>query len=203
MELGSGVKDETVRSVGCCRVGGWKLFALVALVVFGNLGTPVAVFGVAVTGSRRFALLNEGERPIRDCVVSLGILPVSDRPSKLLEVGSMPGPTLFLGARAAGFGGACGGNWLCRRVRIDMLEVELAVAAVGNMVEVSVPLEAVEAPLGFLVPVWLKRRMKELLRAGRLSAGAVVKVCMLGMLVLEGTLLLKEPGAGKSLRLGS
>lgn len=84
-----------------------------------------------------------------------------------------------------------------------MLEVVFAVVAVGSMVEVSVLLEAVDAPLGFLVPVWLKRRMKELLRAGRLSAGAVVKVFMFGILVLEGTLLLKEPGAGKSLRLGS
>lgn len=110
MKPGSGVKDETVRCAGCCREGGWKLFALVARVVFGSFGTPVAVFGVAVTGSRRLALLKEGERPIRDCVVSPGILLISGLPSKLPEDGSMPGPTLFLGARAAGFGGACGGN---------------------------------------------------------------------------------------------
>lgn len=67
--------------------------------------------------------------------------------------------------------------------------------------------EAVEAPLGFLLFDWLKRRAKELLRAGRVSVAADVKDCMLGLLVLAlvlaGTLLLKEPGAGKSFRVGS
>lgn len=71
--------------------------------------------------------------------------------------------------------------------------------------------EAVEAPLGFLLVDWLKRRMKELLRVGRVSVGAPVapvtpaapvKACMLGALVLEGTLLLNVPGAGKSLKSG-
>lgn len=70
--------------------------------------------------------------------------------------------------------------------------------------ELTVLAEAVDAPLGFLLPVWLKRRRNELLRAGRESGGAApVKACMLGTLVLDGTVLLNEPGAGKSLRLGS
>lgn len=64
--------------------------------------------------------------------------------------------------------------------------------------------ETVDAALAFLVVDWLKRRMKELLRVGRESAaGAPVKGCILGVLSLVGTLLLKLPGAGKSLKLGS
>jgi len=126
-----------------------------------------------------------------------------DAPSKLVFDGSMPGPTLLRGARAAGLGGACAGNWLCRRVRIAMFEggggMEGASAA-------KVLLEDVEAPLGCRVVGWLKRRTNELERAGRASAaGGAVKDCMLGAVLLLGKLLLKVPvpGAGKSLRSGS
>jgi hypothetical protein len=64
--------------------------------------------------------------------------------------------------------------------------------------------EAVEALLGLRAVDWLKRRMKELLRAGRPSPGvAPVNAGMLGVLALAGTLLLKPPGAGKSLSAGS
>lgn len=98
-------------------------------------------------------------------------------------------------------GGAWGGNWLCRRVRIARLVVG------GGMEEseVKVLADAVDdAPLGCLLVGWLKRRMKELLRAGRDSVvGVAVNVGMLFVLLLAGRLLLKEPGAGKSLRLGS
>jgi hypothetical protein len=46
--------------------------------------------------------------------------------------------------------------------------------------------------------------MNELLRAGRESNPVPpVNVCMLGVLLLEGTGALKLPGAGKSLKLGS
>lgn len=44
-------------------------------------------------------------------VLSLAILVMSRSRSTLLA-GIIPGPTLFRGARAAGFGGACEGNWL-------------------------------------------------------------------------------------------
>ena len=51
---------------------------------------------------------------------------------------------------------------------------------------------------GRLVADWLKRRLKELLRAGRVSGSAAVAGCMPGML---GVVVLA--GTGKSLRLGS
>lgn len=128
-----------------------------------------------------------------------------DIPSKPC-VGNMPGPTLFRGARAAGFGGACAGNWLCRRVRMAMFVAGGGIDAASLVVLPG----ATEAPLGFLAVDWLKRRMKELLRVGRDSEeGSPVNVCIFGVLVLVGaftlvgTLLLKVPGAGKSLRLGS
>lgn len=64
--------------------------------------------------------------------------------------------------------------------------------------------EAVEVRLGFLAVDWLNRRMNELLRVGRESVtGAPVNGCMLGVLVLAAVGVLKLPGAGKSLRLGS
>ena len=69
-----------------------------------------------------------------------------DIPSKLF-VGNMPGPTLFRGARAAGFGGACAGNWLCRRVRMAMF---VAGGGIDDASEVVVLPDAVDAPLGFL-----------------------------------------------------
>lgn len=78
--------------------------------------------------------------------------------------------------------------------------------------DVAVLPEAVDAPLGLRTVDWLKRRMKELLRVGRVSvAVAPVNVCMLDVaalvlvlvLVLAGMELLKLPGAGKSLRSGS
>jgi hypothetical protein len=74
---------------------------------------------------------------------------------------------------------------------------------------------------GFVVPGlrvfdWLKRRMNELLRDGRVSPWPAVNGCMFGVcvllllvvvlalaLALSGTVLLKVPGTGKSLMLGS
>ena len=72
----------------------------------------------------------------------------------------MPGPTDLRGARAAGFGGGCTVNWLCRRVRIDMFEVGGGIVdgSVGGWGGPPWPLD------------WLKRRISELLRAGRVSA---------------------------------
>jgi hypothetical protein len=81
----------------------------------------------------------------------------------------MPGPTDLRGALAAGFGGACAENWLCRRVRT-------AKFVAGGGIDEGFDTEAlVEAGLlGFRV--WLKRRMRDVLRAGRESAGATVNV---------------------------
>lgn len=56
--------------------------------------------------SRRVPLFREGARPIGNCELSLCNL---DIPSELF-VGSIPGPTLFRGGRAAGFCGAGAGN---------------------------------------------------------------------------------------------
>jgi hypothetical protein len=194
---------DAVRCPVCCLEGGWRDFALAVRAALGNLGTPVAVFemlGFAASVSLRVPLFSEGDRPTSEGIV---LSPASlDMPSKLF-VGSIPGPTLFRGARAAGFGGACEENWLCRRVRMAMF---VAGGGIDDASDAAVLVEAVDAPLGFLVVDWLKRRMKELLRVGRESAAggvAPVNDCMLGVLLLTGTVLLKLPGAGKSLRLGS
>lgn len=50
---------------------------------------------------------------------------------------------------------------------------------------------------------WPRRRMKELLRDGRVSAWLVVKGCKLGGAVVLGAVMWKEAGAGKSLKAGS
>ena len=67
--------------------------------------------------------------------------------------------------------------------------------------------DAVDAArLGLREVDWLKRRMNELLRVGRVSVvGASVNACMLDVLLLAGAVagVLKLPGAGKSLRFGS
>jgi hypothetical protein len=197
MEPGSGVMDETARCPACCLEGGWKDFALAVRVGFRSLGTAV-VMGMRFPDrvSRRLPLFNEGARPSVGTVLSLASLFISCR-SKLF-VGIIPGPTLFRGARAAGFGGAWAGNWLCRRVRIAMV-----VGPGGGIEDVSEP-EAVDAPLGFRAVDWLKRRMNELLRVGRESVGAPVNACIVLLaLLLAGTLLLNVPGAGKSLSVGS
>lgn len=191
MDAGSGVETDAGRCPGCCLKGGWSDFAFAVRVVFGSLGTPEVVLRFEESVSRRLPLVNEGARTNEGGVPST------------LFVGITPGPMLFRGARAAGFGGACAGNWLCRRVRMAMLAAGGGIDAAS---EVTVLPDTVEAPLGIRVVDWLKRRMKELLRAGRASLeGAPVNVCMLGVLVLvlAGTLALKLPGAGKSLRLGS
>jgi hypothetical protein len=109
MELGSGVM-ETVRWPGCCLEGGCKDFAFALRAAVGSLGTPVGVvvLRLADNVSRLFPLFNEGARPSWGIVLSLASLSISWR-SKLF-VGSIPGPTLFRGARAAGFGGAWAGN---------------------------------------------------------------------------------------------
>lgn len=198
-EPGSGVMEDTARAAGCCLEGGWKDFAFAVRVAFGSLGMPVKGLRRAESVSRRLPLFKEGARPSWEGGASPASLAISCRPSRLV-VGIIPGPTLFRGARAAGFGGACAGNWLCRRVRMAMLVAGGGIEAAS---EATVDAEAVEAPLGFLLVDWLKRRMKELLRVGRESAGTPVNACMLGVLVLAGTVLLKVPGAGKSLRSGS
>lgn len=92
------------------------------------------------------------------------------------------------------------GNWLCLRVLMAMF---VAGGGMDDVSAVTVEPDAVDAPLGFLLLDWLKRRAKELLRAGRVSVAAPENDCMLVVLLLAGTLLLKEPGAGKSLRVGS
>lgn len=194
IDPGSGVECDGIRCPDCCLEGGWSDFALAFRVAFGSLGIPAVV----LTGmkfeesvSRLPPLFREGVRPIGSCELSPCNL---DIPSELF-VGSIPGPTLFRGGRAAGFWGAGAGNWLWRRVRIAMLE------AGGGIVDAS---EAVDAMLGLRAVDWLKRRMNELLRVGRESVAAPpVNACMLGVLLLAGTGVLKLPGAGKSLRLGS
>ena len=144
--------------------------------------------------------------------MSVGMLSMS--PRSKLWVGIIPGPTLFRGGRAAGAGGACAENWLGRRVRMDML-----LGGWGS--EGVLAPDAGMPPLALRAADWLKRRAKELLRAGRVWPGVPVKVGMVFVLVFAmvtvvlllllllvyvesaGTLLMKEPGAGKSLRAGS
>jgi hypothetical protein len=77
-------------------------------------------------------------------------------------LGIDPGPMDFRGARAAGFGGGCEENWLCRRLRRDRL-----VAGGGTEAVAGCALEGFSAA-GLLD--WLKRRMSVVLRAGRVSA---------------------------------
>jgi hypothetical protein len=138
-DAGSGVDSDAVSCPEDCLDGGWSDFALAVRVALGSLGTPVEVFTVLKleeSVSRRLPLFKDGERP-----GSCGLSPCSlDIPSEEL-VGNIPGPTLFRGGRAAGFGGACAGNWLWRRVRIAMF------VAGGGMDGAS---EAVAATLGFL-----------------------------------------------------
>lgn len=62
--------DETVKCPGCGLEGGWKDFAFALRVALGSLGTPVALFKLVFSGSRRLPLFNDGERPIPGCVVS-------------------------------------------------------------------------------------------------------------------------------------
>jgi len=205
VESGVDAADDADRCAECCNEGGWRDFAFAFRTELGSLGTPVPVLvmlGFAASVSRRLALFSDGARPSCGNALSPGIL---GAPSKLPFVGSTPGPTLFRGARAAGFGTGGAGNWLCRRVRMAMFE---AGGGMDDASEATVLLDAVDAPLGFLAVDWLKRRMKELLRVGRASeVGAAVKACTFGVLmlvlVLAGTELLKLPGAGKSLRSGS
>lgn len=109
-DAGSAVGSGAVRCA-CCRDGACSDFALAARVALGSLGTPLVVFTVLKLEerfSRRLPLFSDGERPIGSCVLSPCNL---DIPS-VLFVGSIPGPTLFRGIRAAGFCGAGAGNWL-------------------------------------------------------------------------------------------
>lgn len=137
--------------------------------------------------------------------MSLGTSWRVSRDSKL-DV-TMPGPMDFRGARAAGFGGAWAGSWLWRRVRMDMF-----VAGGGTEVDSGSGLLGATV---FCFLDWLKRRMREVLRAGRASvpvpgvnaSGPVLvraTACVAGIVVgnME-TPPPPPPGAGKSLRSGS
>jgi hypothetical protein len=197
IDAGSGVDSDAASCPEACLDGGWNDFAFAERVALGILGTPVEVFTVLKfeeSVSLRAPLFKEGERPTGSCGLSLCNL---DIPSDEF-VGNIPGPTLFRGGRAAGFGGACAGSWLWRRVRMAMF------VAGGGMDGAS---EAVDAAMGFLAVDWLKRRMNELLRAGRESVPVPpMNGCTCGVLWLVGmgtAAVLKLPGAGKSLRLGS
>lgn len=108
IDVGSGVGSGAVRCA-CCRDGAISDFALAARVALGSLGTPLVVFPelkLEERVSRRLPRFNDGERPTGSCVLSPCNL---DIPS-VLFVGSIPGPTLFRGIRAAGFCGAGAGN---------------------------------------------------------------------------------------------
>lgn len=110
IDAGSAVERGAVKCA-CCRDGAWSDLAFADRVVLGSFGTPVVVFTVLKLEervSRRLPLFNDGDRPTGNCVLSPCNL---DIPSALF-VGSIPGPTLFRGIRAAGFCGAGAGNWL-------------------------------------------------------------------------------------------
>lgn len=163
--------DDTVKCPDCCLEGGCRDFAFAVRVAFASLGTPEGV------------LLKLTDRVSRRFPMSVGMLMISSR-SKMC-VGIIPGPTLLRGGRAAGFGGACEENWLWRRVRMDML-------LGGWGIEGVLAPDAGMPPLAFLAADWLKRRAKELLRAGRVWPGVPVKVGMvfvLAMLMLAWLLL--------------
>ena len=186
-----------------CLEGGWSDFAFAVRVALGSRCVAFDGLGFAASVSLRLPLILEGERPSPFC----STLPVANRgmsfrPSKV-PIGSIPGPTLFRGARAAGFGAAGAGNWLCRLVRIAMFVVG------GGIDALSAGTGSLEGGGLFVMPGlrvfdWLKRRIKELLRDGRVSPWPAVNGCMFGVLPLTGGwVLLKLPGTGKSLRLGS
>lgn len=121
IEVGSGVMDVTARCPGCSLEGGWNDFAFAVRDALGSLGTAVAEGGLAKRVSRRLPFVNDGEPPMWDVATSW-------RVSKLC-VGSVPGPTLLRGARAAACGGGWAEKWLCRRVRGAMA---VAVVAPGG-----------------------------------------------------------------------
>ena len=78
---------------------------------------------------------------------------------------------------------------------VDVLSVNTVSLEVGGLERFVVP--------GLRVFDWLKRRINELLRDGRVSPWPAVNDCIFEVLVLGGCVLLKLPGTGKSLRLGS
>jgi hypothetical protein len=89
-------------------------------------------------------LFKDGDRPTGTC----GLSPCNlDIPSDEL-VGSIPGPTLFRGGRAAGFGGACAGNWLWRRVRTAMFVAGAGMDGASEAADAG-------AGAGFLAVDWL------------------------------------------------
>jgi hypothetical protein len=137
--------------------GAWNDLAFADRAALDPLEASGAMIAFAGNVPRRLPCPNEGVRPMRACGLSLDSLGTSCRVSRL-GVGSMPGPTDLRGARAAGFGGAWAGNWLCRRVRMDML------VAGGGMEGLS------GGPETALFLDWLKRRSRDVLRAGRESA---------------------------------
>ena len=136
----------------------------------GSRGAAFGGLGFAASVSRRLPLLFDGERPSPFCSrLPLAIRGISLRPSKE-PIGSIPGPTLFLGVRAAGFGGAGAGNWLCRLVLMATLVVGGGIVVLSlnpGLLDVG-GLERFDVP-GLRVFDWLKWRMNELLREGRVS----------------------------------
>lgn len=193
-----------------CREGGWSDFAFAVRTALGSRCAALDGLGFVASVSQWLPLLFDGDlpRPFGSRV------PLTERgdPSNV-PIGSTPGPTLLRGARAAGFCGALGscgtgaGNWLWRLVRMAMFIVCSEPAALsggggGAVVGGGGGWEGFVMP-GLRVLDWLKRRMKELLRSGCASFRPARNGCMLGVALLGGAVLLKLPGAGKSLRLGS
>lgn len=63
IELGSGVREDTVRWPGCCLEGGWNDFAFAVRVAFGSLGAPMVGLRLVESVSLRLPLFKEGARP--------------------------------------------------------------------------------------------------------------------------------------------
>jgi hypothetical protein len=201
----SGVIDDALRKF-CCFEGACIDFAFVDRAAFGIRGTSPPGLGLFESVPRRLPWLKEGVRPMRPPGVSLYILGTSLLTLRVSRpVGNMPGPTDLRGARAAGFGGGCDGNWLWRRVRMGM------VAGGGGIDEDSGGGLIAAALVCFAD--WLNRRIKDELRAGRVSV-PVPGVNASGPIFVRGAALVTgavvgrmptppPPGAGKSLRLGS
>lgn len=115
-----------------CLEGGCSDFVFAFRVTLGSRCAVFGGLGFAASVSRRGPLLLEGDRPSPFC----SAVPLANRGISLLRpskepIGNIPGPTLFRGARAAGFGGAGAGNWLWRLVRMAMFVVGGGIAVLS------------------------------------------------------------------------